>query len=50
MKLIRFKRSEEQIKGFSKPVEKAERTIDWVWILLVLTVVLTMIIALRKII
>ena len=48
MKLIRFKRSEERIKGFSKPVEKAERTIDWAWILLVLTVIISMIIALRK--
>ncbi len=49
MKLIRFKRGEERIKGFSKPVEKAERTIDWAWTLLVLTVIITMIIALRKI-
>lgn len=50
MKLIKFKRSEERIKGFSSPVEKAERTIDWAWILLVLTVIITMIIALRRII
>jgi len=49
MKLIRFKRSEERIKGFSSPVEKAERTVDWFWIPLILTIVITMIIALRKI-
>lgn len=49
MKFIRFRRGEERIRGFSKPVEKAERTIDWAWILLVLTVIITMIIALRRI-
>jgi len=49
VKLIRFKRGKERIKGFSKPVKKAERTIDWAWILLVLTIIITMIIALRKI-
>ena len=49
MKLIRFKRGKERIKGFSTPVEKAERTIDWAWMLLVLTIIITMIIALRKI-
>jgi len=38
----------EKIVGFSNPVKKAERTIDWAWILLVLTVIITMIIALRK--
>lgn len=43
MKLIRFKRGKERIKGFSKPVEKAERAIDWAWILLVLAMVITMI-------
>jgi len=49
VKLIRFKRGEERIEGLSKPVEKAERTIDWAWTLLVLIVVITMIIALRRI-
>ena len=49
MKRMRFKSGEERIKGFSKPVEKAERTIDWAWIPLVLAVIITMIIALRKI-
>lgn len=31
MKLIRFKKGEERIKGFSNPVKKAERTNDWAW-------------------
>jgi len=49
VKLIRFKSGKERIKGFSKPIEKAERQVDWFWILLILTVVATAIIALRKI-
>jgi len=46
---MKLKVGKEKIKGFSSPVKKAERNIDWVWIVLTITIVITMIIALKRI-
>jgi len=46
---MKLRWGEEQIKYFSKPVTKAERNLNWAWVLMIFTVVITMIIALRRI-
>ena len=45
---MKLKVGYERIEGFSDPVKKAERTNNRAWILSVLTVIIIMIIALRK--
>ena len=44
-----LKWGEEEIKGFSSPAKKAERTNDWAWWPVIITVVIAMSIALSKI-
>jgi type IV secretory pathway component VirB8 len=46
---MKIKLSKVEAKYFSKPIIKAERNIDWVWIVLTITIVITMVIALRRI-
>jgi len=45
---MKLKIGEEKIKGFSSPVKKAERGIDWAWIGLIVTLVVTAIISISK--
>jgi len=45
---MKLKVGYERIEGFSNPVKKAERTIDWAWIGLIVTLVVTAIISISK--
>lgn len=44
-----LKWGEEKVRGFSSPIMKAEKGIDWAWWGLIATVIIMMIMALRKI-
>lgn len=44
-----LKWGEEKVREFSSPIMKAERGIDWAWWGLIITVFVTMIIVLKKI-
>ena len=46
---MRLKWNKEQIKGFSSPVKKAEKTNDWAWWVLFGAVIIMEVVAILKI-